>query len=77
MAGERQWFIDQSQSFNLFVAEPSLDKLTKMHFYGWKKGLKTGSYYIRTKPQHFSQNFTVDPSKEKEEEDGECLVCSA
>jgi ribonucleoside-diphosphate reductase alpha chain len=75
MAAERQWFIDQSQSFNLFVAEPSLDKLTKMHFYGWKKGLKTGSYYIRTKPQHFSQNFTVDPSAEKEEE--ECLVCSA
>jgi ribonucleoside-diphosphate reductase alpha subunit len=72
MAGERQWFIDQSQSFNLFVAEPSLDKLTKMHFYGWKKGLKTGSYYIRTKPQHFSQNFTVDPKEEEE-----CLVCSA
>lgn len=77
MAAERQWFIDQSQSFNLFVAEPTLDKLTKMHFYGWKKGLKTGSYYIRTKPQHFSQNFTVDPSKEKEEEEEECLVCSA
>lgn len=76
MAADRQWFIDQSQSFNLFVAEPSLDKLTKMHFYGWKKGLKTGSYYIRTKPQHFSQNFTVDPSAEKQQEE-ECLVCSA
>lgn len=74
MAAERQWFIDQSQSFNLFVAEPSLEKLTKIHFYGWKRGLKTGSYYIRTKPQHFSQNFTIDPKKEEELT---CTTCSA
>lgn len=73
MAYERQWFIDQSQSFNLFVADPSLEKLTKMHFYGWKNGLKTGSYYIRTKPKHFSQNFTVDPKKEEEMN---CVSCS-
>jgi ribonucleoside-diphosphate reductase alpha chain len=73
MAVHRQWFIDQSQSFNLFMSDPSLDKLTKMHFYGWKNGLKTGSYYIRTKPQHFSQNFTVDPKKEDEI----CTSCSA
>lgn len=73
MAYQRQWFIDQSQSFNLFVAEPTMDKLTKIHFYGWKNGLKTGSYYIRTKPQHFSQNFTVDPTKE----DKMCVTCSA
>lgn len=72
MASERQWFIDQSQSFNLFVADPSFDKLTKMHFYGWKKGLKTGSYYVRTKPQNFSQNVTIDPSKEQS-----CSSCSA
>lgn len=70
MASQRQWFIDQSQSFNLFVADPSFDKLTKMHFYGWKNGLKTGSYYVRTKPQHFSQNFTIDANKE-------CSSCSA
>lgn len=74
MAYQRQWFIDQSQSFNLFVADPTMDKLTKIHFYGWKNGLKTGSYYIRTKPQHFSQNFTIDPTKE---EDKTCLTCSA
>lgn len=74
MAAERQWFIDQSQSFNLFVADPSLEKLTKIHFYGWKRGLKTGSYYIRTKPQHFSQNFTIDPTKEQEIT---CDTCSA
>lgn len=72
LAADRQHFIDQSQSLNIFVAEPSLEKLTKIHFYGWKRGLKTGSYYIRTKPQHFSQNFTVDPETEKE-----CLSCSA
>jgi len=72
MAYQRQWFIDQSQSFNIFVAEPSLEKLTKIHFYGWKNGLKTGSYYIRTKPQHFSQNFTIDPTKEND-----CKECSA
>ena len=71
MAVERQWFIDQSQSFNLFIAQPSLEKLTKMHFYGWKNGLKTGSYYVRTKPQHFSQNFTIDPTKET------CTECTA
>lgn len=74
MAAERQWFIDQSQSFNLFVADPSLEKLTKIHFYGWKRGLKTGSYYIRTKPQHFSQNFTIDPAREEEMN---CTTCSA
>lgn len=70
MAYQRQWFIDQSQSFNLFVADPSFDKITKMHFYGWKNGIKTGSYYVRTKPQHFSQNFTIDPNKD-------CTSCSA
>lgn len=74
MAAERQWFIDQSQSFNIFVANPSLETLTKIHFYGWKRGLKTGSYYTRTKPQHFSQNFTIDPQREKELE---CMACSA
>jgi ribonucleoside-diphosphate reductase alpha subunit len=72
MASQRQWFIDQSQSFNLFVADPSFEKLTKMHFYGWKNGLKTGSYYVRTKPQHFSQNVTIDPTKE-----AGCSSCSA
>jgi len=78
MAAERQWFIDQSQSFNLFVAEPSLEKLTKIHFYGWKRGLKTGSYYIRTKPQHFSQNFTIDPKTEQEMVSNmPCDTCSA
>lgn len=72
MASQRQWFIDQSQSFNLFVGDPSFEKITKMHFYGWKQGLKTGSYYVRTKPQNFSQNVTIDPTKEVS-----CSSCSA
>ena len=61
MAAERGAFICQSQSLNLFVAEPTNSKLTSMHFYGWKKGLKTGCYYLRTKAPIVAQKFTVDP----------------
>jgi ribonucleoside-diphosphate reductase alpha subunit len=61
MAAARGAFICQSQSLNLFVAEPTYAKLTSMHFYGWKKGLKTGCYYLRTKAPVTAQKFTVDP----------------
>ena len=61
MAAARGAFIDQSQSLNLFVAEPTYSKLTSMHFYGWKAGLKTGCYYLRTKAPVVAQKFTVDP----------------
>ena len=61
MASARGAFICQSQSLNLFVADPSYAKLTSMHFYGWKKGLKTGCYYLRTKAAVMAQKFTVDP----------------
>jgi ribonucleoside-diphosphate reductase alpha subunit len=54
-------FICQSQSLNLFVADPSYAKLTSMHFYAWKKGLKTGCYYLRTKAAVMAQKVTVDP----------------
>ena len=50
LSADRGLFVDQSQSLNLFVAEPSHQKLTSMHFYAWKKGLKTGQYYLRTRP---------------------------
>lgn len=50
MAADRGAFIDQSQSMNLFSAEPTFGKLTSMHFYAWKKGLKTGMYYLRSRP---------------------------
>jgi ribonucleoside-diphosphate reductase alpha chain len=61
MAAARGAFLCQSQSLNLFVAEPTISKLTSMHFYAWKKGLKTGCYYLRTKAPVVAQKFTVDP----------------
>jgi ribonucleoside-diphosphate reductase alpha chain len=61
MAAARGAFICQSQSLNLSVADPTYAKLTSMHFYSWKKGLKTGSYYLRTKAPVAAQKFTVDP----------------
>jgi len=59
MAADRGAFIDQSQSLNAHVAEPSGAKLTSMHFYAWKKGLKTGMYYLRTRPKADAIQFTV------------------
>jgi ribonucleoside-diphosphate reductase alpha chain len=61
MAAGRGAFICQSQSLNLFVADPTYAKLSSMHFYSWKKGLKTGCYYLRTKAPVTAQKFTVDP----------------
>lgn len=61
MAADRGAFIDQSQSFNVHMKDPTAQKLTSMHFYGWRKGLKTGSYYIRTNPAANPIQFTVDP----------------
>ena len=61
MAANRGAFICQSQSLNLFVADPTYAKLTSMHFYAWKQGLKTGCYYLRTKAPVTAQKFTVDP----------------
>jgi ribonucleoside-diphosphate reductase alpha chain len=61
MAAERGPFICQSQSLNLFMENPTYAKLTSMHFYAWKQGLKTGCYYLRTKAPVMAQKFTVDP----------------
>merc|ERR1712038_2202230 len=66
MAADRGAFIDQSQSLNVHVAEPNYGKLTSMHFYGWKLGLKTGMYYLRTKAAAAAIQFTVDKKKLKE-----------
>lgn len=63
MAADRGAFIDQSQSLNVHMAKPTTEKLTSMHFYGWKMGLKTGMYYLRTKPAANALQFTVDKSK--------------
>jgi ribonucleoside-diphosphate reductase alpha chain len=68
MAADRAPFICQSQSLNLFLSEPTYAKISSMHVYAWKKGLKTGCYYLRTKAVASAQKFTVEP---------ECKSCSA
>jgi len=79
MAADRGAYIDQSQSFNIFVAEPNFGTLTAIHFYGWKKGLKTGMYYLRTKPAAQAIQFTVDQkalTKDQAKKNEEAMVCS-
>ena len=62
MAADRGAYICQSQSLNLWVEDPDYKILTNMHFYSWGKGLKTGIYYLRRKPKHQPQQFTIGPS---------------
>ena len=66
LAADRGAFICQSQSLNVHLQSPTLGQLTSMHFYGWKKGLKTGMYYLRTRPAAQAIQFTVDQSLLKE-----------
>merc|ERR1712168_1035849 len=65
-AADRGAFIDQSQSLNIHIAEPNFGKMSSMHFYGWESGLKTGMYYLRTKPAAQAIQFTVDKAKVKD-----------
>ena len=65
-AAARGVYIDQSQSLNLYLPSPTHSQLTSMHFYAWKKGLKTGQYYLRSQPKASPIQFTVD-----------CESCSA
>ena len=69
MARQRGYFIDQSQSLNLFMKDPDYAKLTSMHYYGWKSGLKTGMYYLRTKSAVNAIQFTLSNKKEKVEDE--------
>ena len=66
MSRHRGYFIDQSQSLNLFMEDANYSKLTSMHFYAWKSGLKTGMYYLRTKSAVDAIKFTLDNTKKKE-----------
>tara|TARA_Y100000389_G_scaffold192087_1_gene219141 strand:- start:709 stop:3036 length:2328 start_codon:yes stop_codon:yes gene_type:complete len=81
MASDRGAFIDQSQSLNLFLENPTRNKITSMLFHAWSKGLKTGCYYLRTRPAVDAIQFTVDQSKVEKElqvctmEEG-CISCS-
>jgi ribonucleotide reductase alpha subunit len=76
LAIDRGAFICQSQSLNLFVNPPTPKVIHSIHFYGWKNGLKTGSYYIRSKSILDNQNFSTDVKKESSAY-SECLTCSA
>mmetsp|Transcript_44928 Transcript_44928/g.71735 ORF Transcript_44928/g.71735 Transcript_44928/m.71735 type:complete len:794 (-) Transcript_44928:42-2423(-) len=89
MAADRGAFIDQSQSLNIHMGEANVGKLTSMHFYSWKKGLKTGMYYLRTRPKADAIQFTVDQDALKRSreavseptpapvEEEECLMCGS
>ena len=77
MAADRGAFIDQSQSLNIFMESPTLAKLSSMHMYGWKKGLKTGMYYLRTRSKAQPIKFTIDPALACSRENPEsCQMCS-
>lgn len=87
MACDRGAYICQSQSMNLWLEDPNYTILTSMHFYSWKKGLKTGVYYLRRKPKHHAQQFTIAPKEESEplvcrrirraSDESECIVCGS
>jgi ribonucleotide reductase alpha subunit len=88
LAADRQAFVDQSQSMNLFMEDLTFSKFNSMHFYSWTKGLKTGCYYLRTRPAVQAQKFTVHPSTQtsvqpvsfnipEQSEEEICLVCSS
>ena len=85
MAADRGAFICQSQSLNLWLEEPNYNTLTSMHFYSWTKGLKTGIYYLRRKPKHQAQQFTIEPEKNTRSEieindnnnENICEMCSS
>ena len=77
MARDRAPFICQSQSLNLFLAEPTYAKISSMHVYAWKQGLKTGCYYLRTKAVSSAQKFTIEPTKKPSVTESDCLMCSA
>ena len=83
MAADRGAFIDQSQSMNIFMENPTMAKLSSMHMYGWKKGLKTGMYYLRTRAKAQPIKFTIDPDAVKaaalacsRENPEACMMCS-
>jgi ribonucleoside-diphosphate reductase subunit M1 len=74
-------FIDQTQSMNLFIPRPTVKILTQVHFYGWRRGLKTGSYYTRRLPATDAQKIQIVDTPVNEspicyKEDG-CVVCSS
>ena len=84
MAADRGAYICQSQSLNLWLEDPNYKTLTSMHFYSWSKQLKTGIYYLRRKPKHQAQQFTIEPDSVTQEnnpileetDENTCEMCS-
>lgn len=80
MAADRGVYICQSQSMNTWIEEPNYNTLTSMHFYSWKKGLKTGMYYLRRRAAHQAQQFTIEPERSTAHDDDDehevCEMCS-
>jgi ribonucleotide reductase alpha subunit len=83
LAADRGVYVCQSQSMNLFMEDPDFKKLSSMHFYAWQQGLKTGMYYLRTKPRAKVQQFTIEPEKNNNNRgnlkctDEICTTCSS
>ena len=84
MAADRAPFIDQTQSMNLWLANPTFGQVSSMHMYTWKKGLKTGMYYLRSRSAVDAVKVTVSSEKvqrdkfvNNDNEDDDCLECSA
>ena len=88
MASDRGAYIDQSQSLNLFMEQPNIGKLSSMYLYAWKKGLKTGMYYLRSRSAVDAVKVTVSSEKVAKEDflknavtenddPEDCLTCSA
>jgi ribonucleoside-diphosphate reductase alpha chain len=78
MSADRGAYICQSQSLNLWLEDPDYKTMTSMHFYSWSKGLKTGIYYLRRRPRHQAQQFTIEPEKQGIRQEEEiCEMCSA
>ena len=92
MSADRGPYICQSQSLNIHISDPSISKMTSCHFYSWEKGLKTGMYYLRSRPKTDAISFTVDKSmlqstednqssgsnsNKNSDEDDICEMCSA
>jgi ribonucleotide reductase alpha subunit len=79
-SADRGVYIFQTQSLNLWLEDPDFSKLSTMHFYSWKKGLKTGIYYLRRRAVSKAQTFSIDASKTKttsKNDESECLMCSS
>ena len=83
MSADRGAFICQGQSLNLWLEDPTYNTLTSMHFYSWEKGLKTGIYYLRRKPKHQPQQFTIVPIGQQskgpsdDQQDEGCEMCGS